>query len=152
MCIFVKNYNMKVAIGSDHAGFKLKEAIGLYLQGKEYDITDKGTFSEESTDYPDFGHAVANSVVKGEVEMGILICGSANGVAMTANKHKGIRCAICWLREISELARAHNDANILAIPARFISEDTAKEIVDTFLNTEFEGGRHLRRVEKIGIV
>ena len=143
---------MKIAIGSDHAGFKLKETIVSYLEGKDYDIIDKGTYSEESTDYPEFGHAVANSVMKGEVKIGVLICGTANGVAMTANKHVGIRCAICWEKEVSELARAHNNANIVALPARFISEDTAKEIVDIFLNTEFEGGRHLRRVEKIGII
>lgn len=143
---------MKIAIGSDHAGYKLKEAIVLYLRDKDYDIVDKGTYSEESTDYPEFGHAVAISVVNSETKMGILICGSANGVAMSANKHAGIRCAICWEREISELARAHNDANIVALPARFISEDLAKEIVEAFLNTEFEGGRHQRRVDKIGIL
>lgn len=143
---------MKIAIGSDHAGFKLKEVLISYLKSKDFEILDKGTFSEESTDYPQFGHAVANSVVKGEVKFGILICGSANGVAMTANKHLGIRCAICWEPEISKLARAHNNANIVALPARFISEDKAKEIVDIFLNTEFEGGRHQRRVEQIGIV
>lgn len=142
---------MKIAIGSDHAGYELKVELVDYLNNK-YDMYDKGTFSNESTDYPEFAHAVANSIENGEVELGILICGSANGVAMTANKHANVRCAICWEREIAELARAHNNANIVALPARFISVTEAKDIVDQFLTTDFEGGRHQRRVNKIGIV
>lgn len=141
---------MKIGIGSDHAGFELKTAVIEHLRAKKYNVIDKGTDSEESTDYPKFGHAVSNAIENGEVELGILICGSGNGVAMTANKHLGVRCALCWTKEISELARAHNDANILALPARFISRGTALEIVDAFLTTEFEGGRHKRRVDMIG--
>lgn len=146
-----KNNRMKIAIGSDHAGYELKVQIIEYLNGK-VDIFDKGTYSKESTDYPEFAHAVANSIENGEVELGILICGSANGVAMTANKHQNVRCAICWKKEISELAKAHNNANVIALPARFITVEEAKEIVHIFLNTEFEGGRHQRRVNKIGMV
>ncbi|NEN22131.1 ribose 5-phosphate isomerase B [Cryomorpha ignava] len=142
---------MKIAIGSDHAGYELKIQLVEYLN-KKVSIYDKGTFSNDSTDYPEFAHAVANAIESGEVELGILICGSANGVAMTANKHDHVRCAICWEKEIAELARAHNDANIVALPARFISVQKAKDIVDAFLNTDFEGGRHQRRVSKIGIV
>ena len=142
---------MKIAIGSDHAGYELKKELVDYLDSK-VTIYDKGTFSNESTDYPEFAHAVANSIENGEVELGILICGSANGVAMTANKHGNVRCAICWEKEIAELARAHNNANVVALPARFISVQQAKDIVDVFLNSDFEGGRHQRRVSKIGIV
>lgn len=142
---------MKIAIGSDHAGYELKVLLIEYLNSKVA-IYDKGTFSNDSTDYPEFAHAVSNSIQSGEVELGILICGSANGVAMTANKHKNVRCAICWKKEISELARAHNNANIVALPARFITLQEAKDIVDIFLMTDFEGGRHQRRVSKIGIV
>lgn len=142
---------MKIAIGSDHAGYELKVQLIEYLKSK-VSLYDKGTFSNESTDYPEFAHAVANSIESGEVELGILICGSANGVAITANKHNNIRCAICWEKEISELARAHNNANIVALPARFISEQEAKDIVDIFLITDFEGGRHQKRVSKMGIV
>lgn len=142
---------MKIAIGSDHAGYELKKELVDYLNSK-VTLYDKGTFSNESTDYPEFAHAVANSIENGEVELGILICGSANGVAMTANKHGNVRCAICWEKEIAELARAHNNANIVALPARFISVQQAKDIVDVFLKTDFEGGRHQRRVSKIGIV
>lgn len=142
---------MKIAIGSDHAGYELKEELVDYLNSK-VTIYDKGTFSNESTDYPEFAHAVANAIENGEADLGILICGSANGVAMTANKHSNVRCAICWEKEISELARAHNNANIVALPARFISVKEAKDIVDVFLKTDFEGGRHQRRVSKIGIV
>lgn len=142
---------MKIVIGSDHAGFELKSTVIDYLQTKEYKVIDKGTDSELSTDYPTFGHAVANTIEDGEVELGILICGSGNGVAMTANKHIGVRCALCWTKEISALSRAHNDANILALPARFVSKVEALEIVDAFITTEFEGGRHERRVNLIGI-
>jgi|SRR5690554_6057857 len=142
---------MKIVIGSDHAGFDLKNVVIKDLQSKGYTVIDKGTNSDESTDYPIFGHAVAKAIEEGEVEFGILICGSANGVAMTANKHVGVRCAVCWNKEISELARAHNNANILALPARFVSEKEALEIVDAFFSTEFEGGRHHRRVNMIQI-
>ena len=139
----------KVAIGSDHAGFELKEQIKKYLTEKGYKIEDKGCFSLDSVDYPDFAHPTAISVEKKEVDFGILICGSANGVSMTANKHQGIRAAIAWLPEIAKLAKQHNDANILSLPARFISVDLAKEILDAYLQAEFEGGRHSRRVDKI---
>lgn len=142
----------KIVIGSDHAGFELKEELIAYLRNKDLKVVDKGTYSKESTDYPDFSHAVANDVVNDIGEQGILICGSANGVAMAANKHKEIRCALCWDPEIARLARAHNNANIVALPSRFIDTDVAKEIVDIFLSTEFEGGRHQRRVEKISLV
>lgn len=140
---------MNISIGSDHAGYHLKERLISYLSGTASSLFDKGTYNEESTDYPEFAHAVAQSVMDKESQLGILICGSGNGVAMSANKHKSIRCALCWNPELAALARAHNDANILALPARFISEDLALEIVDAFLNTEFEGGRHARRVNKI---
>ncbi|MEM9053156.1 MAG: ribose 5-phosphate isomerase B [Bacteroidota bacterium] len=140
---------MKVAIGSDHAGYSLKGVITKYLEGSNTEIVDYGTHSEESTDYPPFAHSVANAVSSGEVDYGILICGSANGVSMTANKHAEIRCAICWEPELATLAKAHNNANIIALPARFISEKTATDIVDAYNSAEFEGGRHQRRVDKI---
>lgn len=140
---------MKIAIGCDHAGFELKEALKIYLNSKGIETSDKGAFSTESVDYPDFAHEVAKSIEKKEVDLGILICGSGNGISMAANKHQHIRAALCWKKEIAELARQHNDANILSLPARFISEEEAKEIVDAFLSTEFEGGRHANRVNKI---
>ncbi|MFT6709183.1 MAG: ribose 5-phosphate isomerase B [Flavobacteriales bacterium] len=140
---------MKIAIGGDHAGYDLKKTMISHLEDKNHEVKDMGTFSNDSTDYPPFAHAVADAVSNGNAELGILICGSANGVAMTANKHSGIRCAICWEKEIAELARAHNDANIVALPARFISEEKARSITDAFLLTAFEGGRHQRRVDKI---
>lgn len=140
---------MKVYIGSDHAGFELKQRILEDVTHGALQLIDKGTFSDESTDYPDFAHAVADAVVKEPDAFGILICGSANGVAMAANKHAAIRCAICWNEEIAALARLHNDANIIALPARFVASEEAFRILKTFLNTEFEGGRHARRVEKI---
>lgn len=138
-----------IPIGADHAGFQLKSAIIDYLKGKGFEVNDCGCYSEESIDYPDFGHAVA-SIVEADPELlGILICGSGNGINMTANKHQGIRSALCWKTEIAQLAREHNNANIIALPARFISEEEAKEMVDVFLTTQFEGGRHERRVNKI---
>ncbi len=143
---------MKIAIGSDHAGYELKNRVIAHLNDKGFDIIDKGTDSTNSTDYPDYAHAVANAVEMGAVKTGIVICGSGNGVAITANKHRGVRCALCWNAEISELARAHNDANVLSLPSRYISDEEALKIVDAFFNTEFEGGRHQRRVEKIGLV
>jgi len=140
---------MKIAIGSDHAGFNYKEAIKDHIQQTGHDVDDLGTFTEASCDYPDYAHAVANAVEEGKADFGVLVCGSANGVAITANKHAGIRAAICWEKEIAVLARAHNNANIICIPARFVSTDAALEMVDTFLSTPFEGGRHQTRVEKI---
>ena len=140
---------MKIAIGSDHAGFNYKEAIKDHLQQVGHTVEDLGTFTEASCDYPDYAHAVALAVEQGKAESGVLVCGSANGVAITANKHAGIRAAICWEKEIAILARAHNDANIICIPARFVSTDTTFEMVDAFLATPFEGGRHQTRVGKI---
>jgi ribose 5-phosphate isomerase B len=138
---------IKIAIGSDHAGFEYKELLKSYLS--DYEIRDFGTDSPASVDYPDFAHPVASAVESQEFAFGILVCGSANGVAITANKHQKIRAAICWLNEIAALARQHNNANILCIPARFVSEELAKEMSVTFLNTPFEGGRHGNRVDKI---
>jgi len=140
---------MKVSIGSDHAGFDLKEKVKVHLEEEGHTVTDKGTYSADSTDYPDYAHAVASEVESGAVEFGILICGSGNGIAMAANKHEGIRCAVCWNREIGELARSHNNANIAALPARFVTDREGLDIVDAFLSVEFEGGRHQRRVAKI---
>lgn len=138
-----------IAIGSDHAGFEMKEFIISYLEGKELKFKDFGAFSKESADYPDFAHPVAEAVESGVFSCGILLCGSGNGVCITANKHQNIRAALCWDDEIAALARKHNDANILCIPARFVSESVAEEMVDVFLNTAFEGGRHQNRVNKI---
>lgn len=138
-----------IIIGSDHAGFELKTKLINKLNSKGYKINDKGCFSEESIDYADYGHAVANEVENIKNTIGIIICGSGNGINMSANKHKGIRSALCWTIEIARLAREHNDANILALPARFILDNDAFEIVDVFLSSEFEGGRHQRRIEKI---
>jgi ribose 5-phosphate isomerase B len=138
-----------IIIGSDHAGFSLKQILINYLIDNKHEVQNVGTFSSDSVDYPDFAHLTAKHVLEFDC-LGILICGSANGVSMAANKHKNIRCAICWDVEIAELARKHNNANILALPARFISEKKAIEIVEVFLNTSFEGGRHSKRVEKIG--
>ena len=134
---------------SDHAGFILKEKLLQYLTDEKYEVKDFGCFSEEVVDYPDFGHPLAEAVASGEFELGISICGTGNGMNMVVNKHPGIRSALCWNEEISRLARAHNDANICALPGRFLSESEALLIVKTFLTTDFEGGRHKRRVEKI---
>lgn len=141
------NTKFKIAIGSDHAGFEYKELLKSFLS--EHEVKDFGTFSADSVDYPDFAHPVANAVESGIFTFGVLVCGSANGVAITANKHQDIRAAICWQNEIAELARLHNNANIICIPARFVSEELAKEMVITFLNTAFEGGRHAGRVNKM---
>ncbi|WP_222943872.1 ribose 5-phosphate isomerase B [Pedobacter sp. N36a] len=138
---------MKIAIGADHAGFEYKEMLKSFLS--DYEVKDFGTHSTQSVDYPDFAHPVALAVESQEYTFGILVCGSANGVAITANKHQHIRAAICWLNEIASLARIHNNANVLCIPARFVSEELAKEMTTTFLNTAFEGGRHENRVNKI---
>lgn len=137
-----------IAIGCDHAGPELKKKIKEYLENERYNITDYGTNDGESVDYPDFAHPVALDVVDNG-NLGILICGSGNGINMTANKHEGVRSALCWTPEIATLARQHNNANIVALPARFVSEETALEIVKAFLGTTFEGGRHERRVNKI---
>lgn len=139
---------MKIIIGSDHAGFAMKEQLKAWLAEQSHECMDEGCHSESSVDYPDYAHAVAQKV-ESEDSLGILLCGSANGVCITANKHAGIRAALCWTKEISSLARQHNDANIVCIPARFISLDEAKEIVSAFLTTPFEGGRHQNRVNKI---
>lgn len=139
----------KIAIGADHAGVQLKETIKKHLENSGHVVTDYGTFGEASVDYPDYAHPVANAIEEGKADFGVLICGSANGISMAANKHAGIRAAICWKPEIAELARLHNDANILSLPARFISEDDAKKCADVFFTTSFEGGRHANRVSKI---
>lgn len=140
---------MKIAIGSDHAGFDYKTTLVEYLRELGHEVQDFGPVSADSVDYPDFAHPVASSVESQENKLGVLICGSANGVAITANKHQGIRAAIAWQNEIAALARQHNDANVLCIPARFIDLDLAKKITQTFTTTNFEGGRHANRVNKI---
>ena len=140
---------MKIAIGNDHAGTDYKNTISNYLQSEGYEVINYGTDSEESVDYPDFVHPVADDVENAKVDFGIIICGSGNGANMTANKHQKVHSALCWTKEITALAREHNDANVLSIPARFTSEPQALEMVKTFLTTKFEGGRHQRRVEKI---
>jgi ribose 5-phosphate isomerase B len=141
--------SITLAIGSDHAGFSYKESIKKWLDKKGLKYHDFGTFSTESADYPDFAHPVASAVEKGENTLGILVCGSGNGVCITANKHAGIRAALCWTEELATLARQHNNANVLCLPERFVSEEKALAIVDAFLNASFEGGRHERRVGKI---
>lgn len=141
------NTKIKIAIGADHAGFEYKEVLKYFLS--DYEVEDFGAHSIDSVDYPDFAHPVASAVESGDFKYGILLCGSANGVAITANKHQHIRAGLCWENEVALLVRKHNDANILCIPARFVSEELAKEITTTFLNTEFEGGRHQNRVDKI---
>jgi ribose 5-phosphate isomerase B len=145
----VFNIAMRIAIGCDHAGFEYKEAIKKMLSDAGWQVDDKGTYSTESTDYPDYAHAVATAVAEGKAATGILICGSGNGVCMTANKHTGIRAALCWNEEVAALSRQHNNANVLCLPARFVSLDEAESMTDIFLSTSFEGGRHERRVNKI---
>ncbi|SMD36258.1 ribose 5-phosphate isomerase B [Reichenbachiella faecimaris] len=140
---------MKIAIGGDHAGFDYKKEIISMLEAQGHTLQDFGPNSADSVDYPDHVHPLAASIEKSDNELGILICGSGNGVAMTANKHQGIRAALCWQKELAELARQHNNANVMAIPARFVSLDTAKEMVSAFVSTDFEGGRHQNRVDKI---
>jgi ribose 5-phosphate isomerase B len=142
---------MKVAIGSDHAGFLLKEKLKSYLQDKGIEVKDFGAYSEERVDYPDFAHPVAICVENKEVDFGLIMCGTGNGINMAANKHIGIRAALCWNADIAALAREHNDANILTLPARCIEVEEAKKCVDVFMNTAFEGGRHTDRVNKISI-
>lgn len=140
---------MKISIGNDHAGPEYKKAIVEMLKAKGHEVTNYGTDSADSVDYPDFGHPVATDVETGKAQFGIVICGSGNGINMTVNKHQGIRAALCWTKEISALARQHNNANIISIPARYTSINQAVEMVETFLNTDFEGGRHQNRVDKI---
>ena len=140
---------MKLAIGADHAGFALKSKVITWLEEKGHQVKDFGCYSEDSIDYPDYAHPVAKAVESQEVILGILICGSGNGISMTANKHQGIRCALCWNPEIASLARQHNDANIISLPARFISEEDAIAMISAFITTDFEGGRHANRVAKI---
>lgn len=140
---------MKIAIGSDHAGFVYKSKIAEYLTGKGIQVQDFGTFSTDSVDFPDFAHPTASAVENGEADFGILICGSGQGVNMTANKHQGVRSALCWNTDIARLTRQHNNANIIALPARFVAWEYAIEMVETFLSTDFEGGRHENRVKKI---
>src|SRR5688572_4116965 len=139
----------RIAAGCDHAGFEVKDAIVKMLREKGYEVKDVGTFSADSVDYPDFAHAVAKSLEQEEASLGILVCGSANGVAITANKHHHVRAAIAWRNDVAALARQHNNANVLCIPARFVSKEDANEFVLTFLNSSFEGGRHQTRVDKI---
>lgn len=138
-----------IAVGSDHAGFEYKNAIVEFLEQKGYQVKDMGVYSGDSADYPDFAHPVSYAVEKREVSMGVLVCGSGNGVAITANKHQGIRAALCWTPEIAKLARQHNNANVICLPSRFVDIGLARGMVDIFLNTAFEGGRHQARVDKI---
>lgn len=143
----MSDIKIKIAIGADHAGFEYKEILKTYLTN--YELKDFGTHSLDSVDYPDFAHPVASAVESGAFTYGILLCGSANGVAITANKHQGIRAGLCWENEVASLVRKHNNANVLCIPARFVTEELAKEIATTFLTTDFEGGRHQNRVDKV---
>ncbi len=140
---------LKIAIGADHAGYEYKEMLKAMLEALNHELKDFGTYSESSVDYPDFAHPVASAVENQEADFGVLVCGSANGVAITANKHQQVRAAICWQNEIAALARQHNNANVICIPARFVSEELAREMIMTFLSTAFEGGRHGNRVDKI---
>ena len=144
--------SISISIGSDHAGFELKKQIIDYLKSKSFIVIDKGCFSEERADYPDFAHHTAKSVITKESEFGILMCGSGNGINMTANKHKGIRAALCWTSEIAAMARQHNDANVLVLPARYITISETLKCVDVFLSEKFEGGRHQERIEKIDLL
>ncbi|WP_075603834.1 ribose 5-phosphate isomerase B [Saccharicrinis aurantiacus] len=139
----------KIAFAADHAGYELKEELKEFISAKGIVVADFGTNSTESTDYADYAHPMANSVESGVADLGISVCGSGNGINMTANKHQGIRAALCWNKEISELARSHNNANVCSLPARFISVEEAKEIIEAFITTEFEGGRHQNRINKI---
>ncbi|MEQ9424471.1 MAG: ribose 5-phosphate isomerase B [Cyclobacteriaceae bacterium] len=140
---------MKIAIGGDHAGFHHKEKIKQHLNDLGHEVKDYGTYSEESTDYPDYAHPLSSAVEKGDHEFGVLVCGSGNGVCMTANKHQGIRAALVWNEDLAALARQHNNANVICIPERFVADDLAIKMVEIFVTTDFEGGRHERRVGKI---
>jgi len=145
----MSDFTQELVIGCDHAGYQLKEILIKEFEQRGYHFRDWGAFSDESVDYPDIIHPLAESVDNGAYKYGIIICGSGNGVSMTANKYKNVRAALCWNEEISMLARLHNDANLLALPGRYISAEEAIKIVEAFLNTQFEGGRHARRVNKI---
>ena len=147
MSIF--NFQLPIAIGCDHAGFDCKEDLISFIEAEGLLFKDFGTFNKESVDYPDFAHPVANAVENGEAAFGVLLCGSANGVAITANKHQGIRAAICWGEELAQLARKHNNANILCIPARFVRDGDAEKMLDIFMTTAFEAGRHQERISKM---
>jgi len=147
----VFNQQLPLALGCDHAGYELKEAVKNLLQQSGWTVDDKGTHSADSTDYPDYAHPVADMVSTGAASVGILICGSGNGVCMTANKHPHVRAALCWNEEIAALARQHNNANVICIPARFVSQELAFTMIDTFLSIAFEGGRHERRVAKMAL-
>lgn len=150
MYVVNKTSIMKISIGNDHAGTQYKNLIQLYLENEAgIEVKNYGTNTDDSVDYADFVHPVAEDVESGKADFGIIICGSGNGASMTANKHQKIRCALCWTGEITKLSRAHNDANILSIPARFVSTQQAVDMVKIFLNTEFEGGRHQKRIDKI---
>ncbi|TWP29438.1 ribose 5-phosphate isomerase B [Apibacter muscae] len=140
---------MKIAVAADHAGFEYKNHIFKYLTDRGFQVHDFGTYSQDSVDYPDFVHPLATAIENKEFDFGFLFCGSGEGVSITANKHAGIRCALCWQNDIAKLSRQHNNANVMAIPTRFIAKELAQELVDTFLSTQFEGGRHETRVEKI---
>ena len=140
-----------IGLASDHAGFALKQFVKQYLEERGFEYKDYGTYSEASCDYPDFGHALAKGIEDEECEKGIAICGSGEGISMTLNKHQGIRAALCWIPEIAHLARQHNDANVLVMPGRFITNEEADAIMDEYLSTDFEGGRHARRVAKIPV-
>lgn len=148
---YTKMKALKIAIACDHAGYSTKEELKRYLEDAGLQVWDFGTHSEESVDYPDFAHPLARAVEKGEYDLGILICGSGNGVSIVANKYQGIRSAVCWNDDVARLARLHNNANVCAIPARYVSIHDAKQIAKSFIDTDFEGGRHTRRVEKIPI-
>ena len=141
----------KIGLASDHAGFALKEHVKEYLKAKGLEFEDFGTYSEESCDYPDYGHALGRAIEAGDVYPGIAVCGSGEGISMTLNKHQGVRAGLCWIPEIAHLIRQHNDANVLVMPGRFIDEDMARKIMDEYFTTEFEGGRHQKRIDKIAI-
>ena len=142
---------MKIAVGNDHAGYEIKLVVMDWLKEQGYEIQNYGTDSPDSVDYPDFVHPVADAVEKGEFDLGVLVCGSGQGVSFTANKHQGIRAALCWMPEIAELARLHNNANILCMPGRFIDREMAISIMEKFFSTSFEGGRHQNRIDKVAL-
>ena len=142
---------MKIAMASDHAGYALKLQVNAWLEAQGADVHDFGCYSSESCDYPDFAHPCAVAVENAEVDFGVILCGTGNGISMTANKHQGVRAALCWDVPLAELARQHNNANVLALPARFISEELAIKITEAFFRSDFEGGRHERRVQKIAL-
>lgn len=149
MSDLIFNQTLPVAIGADHAGYEYKEMLKSMLEARGWTVSDKGTHSLDSVDYPDFAHPVAADVEQGKAAFGVLICGSGEGVCITANKHAGVRAALCWNNEVAQLSRQHNNANVICLPARFVSQDQAKEMLQSFIDTAFEGGRHANRVNKI---